>query len=411
MKKLRRVDDAGDNRWAELQERFVSEARDKEADVLFLGDDHIALLEQSIIYRENLAPLHCLCFGAFGDKISNLSWRLENNILEGLDPKVIVVSIGNSDFDLTDEQMLEALKSVAGTIRKQKPSSKLYFMKLLPSGRRPNKRRELVNRVNENLEKVLKGVADVIDVEPSIQGTNGQIESHYMFDYVHLTQEGYRKIYEPVLVAYGYVHFGSSLLIIKIPMLASVILVSARGVRSLNPHHFRPPWPIFSKAQGWRKRGPTIHERYQLPGQDDEFPELSPKFKKENPKELHDYTGVQDVGFVNPITKEFVHVEEMHPELVVPDLRGFRLRPYVSYRTDFEIEKKRKNFEKLAAKYGNEESADSVVFEGEKWPPPKTTPRLLFDMHYAPLIRQMYNVGEYFTDAEVKDETHVDKSK
>lgn len=201
MEKLRRVDDAGDNRWAELQERFVSEARDKEADVLFLGDDHIALLEQSIMYRENLAPLHCLCFGAFGDKISNLSWRLENNILEGLNPKVIVVSIGNSDFDLTEEQMLEALKSVAGTIRKQKPSAKLYFMKLLPSGRRPNKRRELVNRINESLENVLKGVADVIDVEPSIQGTNGQIESHYMFDYVHLTQEGYRKIYEPVLVA------------------------------------------------------------------------------------------------------------------------------------------------------------------------------------------------------------------
>ncbi|KAK6109648.1 hypothetical protein QQG55_36830 [Brugia pahangi] len=188
MEKLRRVDDAGDNRWAELQERFVSEARDKEADVLFLGDDHIALLEQSIMYRENLAPLHCLCFGAFGDKISNLLWRLENNILEGLNPKVIVVSIGNSDFDLTEEQMLEALKSVAGTIRKQKPSAKLYFMKLLPSGRRPNKRRELVNRINESLENVLKG-------------TNGQIESHYMFDYVHLTQEGYRKIYEPVLVA------------------------------------------------------------------------------------------------------------------------------------------------------------------------------------------------------------------
>uniref|UniRef100_A0A8R1XXA9 SGNH_hydro domain-containing protein n=1 Tax=Onchocerca volvulus TaxID=6282 RepID=A0A8R1XXA9_ONCVO len=201
MEKQGRLDDAGDNRWAELQELFVSEARDKEADVLFLGDDHMALLEQSLIYRENLAPLHCLCFGAFGDKISNLSWRLENNILEGLDPKVIVVSIGNSDFDLTEEQMLEALKNVAETIRKQKPLAKLYFMKLLPSGRRPNKRRELVTRINENLEKVLKGMADVIDVEPSIQGTNGQIESHYMFDYVHLTQEGYRKIYEPVLVA------------------------------------------------------------------------------------------------------------------------------------------------------------------------------------------------------------------
>lgn len=45
----------------------------------------------------------------------------------------------------------------------------VYLQKLLPSGRRPNKRRELVNEVNENLENVLKGMAEVIDVEPSIQ--------------------------------------------------------------------------------------------------------------------------------------------------------------------------------------------------------------------------------------------------
>ncbi|VDN05161.1 unnamed protein product [Thelazia callipaeda] len=201
MEKEGRLDAAGDNRWAELQERFVSEARDKEADVLFLGDDHIAFLEQSLIYRENLAPLHCLCFGAFGDKISNLSWRLDNNVLKGLNPKVIVVSIGNSDFDLNREQMLEALKSVAVIIKEQKPSAKLYFMKLLPSGKRPNKRRQLVARVNDSLEGVLKGLAEVIDVEPSIEGANGLIETHDMFDYVHLTQEGYRKIYEPVLIA------------------------------------------------------------------------------------------------------------------------------------------------------------------------------------------------------------------
>uniref|UniRef100_A0A915PF65 39S ribosomal protein L41, mitochondrial n=1 Tax=Setaria digitata TaxID=48799 RepID=A0A915PF65_9BILA len=170
-------------------------------------------------------------------------------------------------------------------------------------------------------------------------------------------------------------------------MLTATILISTRGVRSLNPHYFRPPWPIFSKAQGWRKRGPIIYERHQLPGQDHEYPELSPKFKKENPKELHHYTGVQDVGFVDPVTERFVHVEEMYPELIVPDLRGFRLRPYVSYRTDSEIEKRRKKYEKLTAKYGSEGGTGTVSFEGEKWPPPKTTPRLLFDIHYAPLIR------------------------
>lgn len=32
--------------------------------------------------------------------------------------------------------------------------------------------------------------------------------------------------------------------------------------------------------------------------------------------------------------KKFVYVKEMEPELVVPDLEGFELKPYVSYRTE-----------------------------------------------------------------------------
>uniref|UniRef100_A0A6G1SAG3 39S ribosomal protein L41, mitochondrial n=1 Tax=Aceria tosichella TaxID=561515 RepID=A0A6G1SAG3_9ACAR len=32
--------------------------------------------------------------------------------------------------------------------------------------------------------------------------------------------------------------------------------------------------------------------------------------------------------------RKFVYVKEMEPELIVPDLTGFQLRPYVSYRTE-----------------------------------------------------------------------------
>lgn len=32
--------------------------------------------------------------------------------------------------------------------------------------------------------------------------------------------------------------------------------------------------------------------------------------------------------------KKFVYVKEMEPELIVPDLTGFELKPYVSYRTE-----------------------------------------------------------------------------
>lgn len=40
------------------------------------------------------------------------------------------MATGNSDFDLSKKQILDALKVVAETIRKQKPAAKLYFMVL-----------------------------------------------------------------------------------------------------------------------------------------------------------------------------------------------------------------------------------------------------------------------------------------
>jgi large subunit ribosomal protein L41 len=55
---------------------------------------------------------------------------------------------------------------------------------------------------------------------------------------------------------------------------------------------------------------------------------------------LSDYTHVNPVGYTDPVTKKFVRVKEMVSEMIVPDLDGFELKPYVSFRTDVEIEKK-----------------------------------------------------------------------
>lgn len=59
-------------------------------------------------------------------------------------------------------------------------------------------------------------------------------------------------------------------------------------VRNFAPRFFRPPWPFIKKGDyGQRKIGPMTFEKHQWPGQNREFPELSPKFQKLNPEELH----------------------------------------------------------------------------------------------------------------------------
>ncbi|GFO07995.1 39S ribosomal protein l41, mitochondrial [Plakobranchus ocellatus] len=41
---------------------------------------------------------------------------------------------------------------------------------------------------------------------------------------------------------------------------------------------------------------------------------------------------VAPTGVYHKLTGEYIHVPEMVPEFVVPDLTGFELKPYVSYR-------------------------------------------------------------------------------
>ncbi|XP_046464474.1 39S ribosomal protein L41, mitochondrial-like [Daphnia pulex] len=45
---------------------------------------------------------------------------------------------------------------------------------------------------------------------------------------------------------------------------------------------------------------------------------------------IHTY-GVRPIGYKNG--SAFVEIKELIPEIIVPDLTGFKLKPYVSYRT------------------------------------------------------------------------------
>jgi len=73
----------------------------------------------------------------------------------------------------------------------------------------------------------------------------------------------------------------------------------------------------FRKFLLYNKRGTKIFKERQTT-------------KERDPELFHDL-GVRPVGY--GAGDRFVKVPEMIPELIVPDLTGFKLKPYVSYRT------------------------------------------------------------------------------
>ncbi|GMR30512.1 hypothetical protein PMAYCL1PPCAC_00707, partial [Pristionchus mayeri] len=194
-------------------------------------------------------------------------------------------------------------------------------------------------------------------------------------------------------------------------MAVNLVRTCTRGVRSLNQAHFNAPWPFVKKgAYGQRKIGPYRIEKYKWPGQDREFPELSSKWNKENPEIIHNYTGVRPEGYRDENTGKFIAIPEMRTEIVAPDLPSSHMTPYVSYRTDVEIEKIRKAYEAKVREKGSKALADLYTNEDQKWRLPNMTAETLFELIYGEEVRREYKERRYGL-ADSENRTHLAKSE
>ncbi|XP_062262659.1 platelet-activating factor acetylhydrolase IB subunit beta [Platichthys flesus] len=195
------VDDAqGDGRWMSQHTRFVLECKDGEPEVLFVGDSMIQLMQQFEMWRELFSPLHALNFGIGGDTTCNVLWRLQNGELENIQPKVVVLWVGTNNYQHTAEQVAGGILAIAQLLTSCLPKAKIVVLGLLPRGERPNPLRVKNAAVNEFLRSWLPrlGRAQFLDVGRDFVHSDGTIVPQDMFDFLHLTPLGYRKVAKPL---------------------------------------------------------------------------------------------------------------------------------------------------------------------------------------------------------------------
>ncbi|XP_006642217.2 platelet-activating factor acetylhydrolase IB subunit alpha2 [Lepisosteus oculatus] len=190
----------GDGRWLSQHTRFVQECKDKEPEVLFVGDSMVQLMHQYEVWRELFSPLHALNFGIGGDTTSNVLWRLQNGELENIRPKVVVVWVGTNNHEHTAEQVAGGIVAIAELLTSRLPQAKVVILGLLPRGERPNPLREKNQAVNTILRSALPrlGPVQFLDVGAGFVHSDGTISPRDMFDFLHLTASGYRAVAKPL---------------------------------------------------------------------------------------------------------------------------------------------------------------------------------------------------------------------
>ncbi|CAG9835224.1 unnamed protein product [Diabrotica balteata] len=195
------VDDSdGDHRWLSIHNRFLSESKEKDADVIFIGDSIVQALQHTDVWNELFVPLHCLNFGIHRDKIENVLWRIQNGELDNVKPKVIILHVGTNNLSNTPEEIRDGLMELIEIIRKKHPNVYIVVPTLLPRGQNPNPVREKISRVNKLLKASLDSQfkIELVTIDNGFVRTDGTISHHDMYDYLLLTNSGCKKAFEPV---------------------------------------------------------------------------------------------------------------------------------------------------------------------------------------------------------------------
>uniref|UniRef100_A0A9J7YC08 Platelet-activating factor acetylhydrolase IB subunit alpha1 n=2 Tax=Cyprinus carpio TaxID=7962 RepID=A0A9J7YC08_CYPCA len=190
----------GDGRWMSLHNRFVSDSKGKEPDVLFVGDSLVQLLHEFEVWRKLFSPLHALNFGVGGDATQHVLWRLVNGELDHISPKVVVLWVGTNNHGHTPEQICGGIMAIINVIHQKLPHAHTLVLGLLPRGKSPNPLRERNASVNALVQAEVASLSHVsfLDMDPGFILSDGSIAHQDMYDYLHLTPQAYQKVCQPL---------------------------------------------------------------------------------------------------------------------------------------------------------------------------------------------------------------------
>ncbi|VTT99255.1 acetylhydrolase : Lipolytic protein G-D-S-L family OS=Pedosphaera parvula (strain Ellin514) GN=Cflav_PD2866 PE=4 SV=1: Lipase_GDSL_2 [Gemmataceae bacterium] len=194
--------------WLDTHAKLVDHARENKGPVDFLlVGDSITQQWGSPLDKKPMNAGWVKQFGATkvvnigigGDKSQNVLWRLDHGGVDGLEPKCIVLMIGNNNMFFVAETGVEAaakgVKACADNLRRRFPKPPIVVVKILPAHEPGHAFYENIKKTNAALDG-LKLDADklvrVLELTGDMVNKDGSIKADlFTPDKVHLSDAGY----------------------------------------------------------------------------------------------------------------------------------------------------------------------------------------------------------------------------
>lgn len=189
----------GGDAWLKIHEGLVKtvQANPGPVDVLLVGDS--ITIQWGASWAKQFPDRKAVNIGIGGDKTQNVLWRLDHGGVEGLQPKTIVLMIGNNNMFFTPETGVAAaamgVETCARNLREKFPDAELIVAKILPCHAPKNRFYEDILLTNAEIDKLNLGADPkirVLDLTADFLNPDGTIkQALYTPDNIHLSPEGY----------------------------------------------------------------------------------------------------------------------------------------------------------------------------------------------------------------------------
>lgn len=189
----------GGDAWLKIHEGLVKtvQANPGPVDVLLVGDS--ITIQWGASWAKQFPDRKAVNIGIGGDKTQNVLWRLDHGGVAGLQPKTIVLMIGNNNMFLTPETGVAAaamgVETCARNLREKFPDAELIVAKILPCHAPKNRFYEDILLTNAEIDKLNLGADPkirVLDLTADFLNPDGTIkQALYTPDNIHLSPEGY----------------------------------------------------------------------------------------------------------------------------------------------------------------------------------------------------------------------------
>ena len=179
----------------------VAQANKGPIDVLLVGDS--ITMQWAAAWQKHFGTLKTVNIGIGGDKTQNVLWRLDHGGVEGLQPKLCVLMIGNNNCFFTPETGIEpaakGIKACADNLREKFPKSPVIVVKVLPAHAPGNAFYEDIKKINAALDGLsldADPMVHLLDLTADFVNTDGTLKKNlFSPDTIHLTQEGGYELY------------------------------------------------------------------------------------------------------------------------------------------------------------------------------------------------------------------------